>query len=120
MPTFEASSEARIFSEIPDARKLNSCDHKLGDILCIALCTTLCDHTEFTEMEAWGQLNEGWLRSFLELPNGIPSHDTFRRVIGRLEPGLFLDAFIKFPRFGGHRWVRLQREKSNDKEPAHL
>jgi len=92
--TSETHDLVRIFSEIPDARVLNRCKHKLGDILIIALCTTLCGNTEFTEMEGWGQLNEGWLRKFLDLPNGIPSHDVFRKVISSLEPELFLEAFM--------------------------
>ena len=102
-PTPEARDLVRIFSDVPDTRRLGSCLHKLEDILTIAVCTTLCDHTEFTEMEAWGKLNEDWLRKFLDLPNGIPSHDTFRAVFGSLEPDLFLDAFAT--------WVGCVREK---------
>jgi predicted transposase YbfD/YdcC len=78
----------------------------MGDILTIALCTTLCGSTEFTEMEAWGTLNEGWLRKFLELPNGIPSHDTFLAVFSALDPVHFLDAFLL--------WVGGVRERSGE------
>ena len=97
-PTPNARNLAHIFSDIPDTRKLGSCLHKLEDILTIATCTVLCDHSEFTEMETWGELNEHWLRKFLDLPNGIPSHDTFRAVFGNLEPEFFLDAFLLWTR----------------------
>lgn len=103
-PTSDARDIARVFSDVPDTRVLKRCRHKLGDILTIALCTTLCGNTEFTEMEAWGILNESWLRKFLELPNGIPSHDTFLAVFSTLEPELYLDAFLL--------WVNDVREKS--------
>jgi predicted transposase YbfD/YdcC len=92
-----------IFSGVPDHRRAGSVKHKLCDVLTIATCTVLCDHSEFTEMETWGKLNEGWLRKFLELPNGIPSHDTFRAVFGSLDPARFLDAFV--------RWVAGVRAK---------
>lgn len=93
-PTPEARDLVRIFSGVPDPRRAGSVKHKLGDVLTIALCTTLCGRNDFTEMEAWGTLNEGWLRGFLELPHGIPSHDTFRAVFGALDPGRFLEAFM--------------------------
>jgi predicted transposase YbfD/YdcC len=103
-PTHDARDIARIFSEVPDCRVVGRCRHRLGDILTIALCTTLCGSSEFTEMEAWGQLNEPWLRKFLGLPNGIPSHDTFLAVFSALDPAHFLDAFLI--------WVGGVRERS--------
>jgi predicted transposase YbfD/YdcC len=105
-PTPAARDIARIFSEIPDSRVVGRCRHKLGDILTIALCTTLCGSSEFTEMEAWGMLNEGWLCKFLELPNGIPSHDTFLAVFCALDPEDFLDAFLL--------WVGGVRERTGE------
>jgi predicted transposase YbfD/YdcC len=105
-PTPDARDIARIFSEIPDSRVVGRCRHKLGDILTIALCTTLCGSSEFTEMEAWGMLNEGWLRKFLELPNGIPSHDTFLAVFCALDPEDFPDAFLL--------WVGGVRERTGE------
>jgi predicted transposase YbfD/YdcC len=72
--------------EVPDPRLERCRRHKLIDILFIALCAILCGAEGFTEMEEFGKAKEDWLRQFLELPNGIPSHDTFRRVVGRLNP----------------------------------
>ena len=60
--------------------------HKLEDILIIALCTVICGGEEYTEMEEFGIEREPWLRKFLELPNGIPDSDTFRRVLERVDP----------------------------------
>ena len=60
--------------------------HKLEDIIIIGLCTLLCNGEDFTDMEAFGKLREEWLRKFLELPDGIPDSDTFRRVFERINP----------------------------------
>ena len=60
--------------------------HKLEDIVIIGLCTFVCNGEDFEDMEEFGTEREEWLRTFLELPNGIPSSDTFRRVFERLNP----------------------------------
>ena len=54
--------------------------HKLADILIIGLCTVVCNGEDFEDMEEFGKEREEFLRGFLELPNGIPDSDTFRRV----------------------------------------
>jgi len=72
--------------EVPDPRLERCRRHKLIDILFMALCAILWGAEGFTEMEEFGKAKEDWLGQFLELPNGIPSHDTFRRVVGRLNP----------------------------------
>lgn len=60
--------------------------HKLEDIVIIGLCTVICKGEDFADMEEFGTEREEWLRKFLELPNGIPDSDTFRRVFERLNP----------------------------------
>lgn len=84
LPTF-----ADCFADLPDPRNPAQCDHKLLDILFIAVCATICGADGFTEMEEFGLAKETWLRQFLELPSGIPSHDTFNRVLQRLRPKEF-------------------------------
>jgi predicted transposase YbfD/YdcC len=72
------------------------------DILVIALCTLLCGGESFNDMEEFGQAKHDWFKGFLELPNGIPSHDTFNRVFAALDPREFLDCFL--------RWTQALRE----------
>jgi len=74
--------------EIKDPRRVEwgNIRHKLVDMLIIALCTIIIGEDEFEAMEEWALEREDWLRSFLELPNGIPDKDTFRRLFQRLEP----------------------------------
>jgi predicted transposase YbfD/YdcC len=67
-------------------RKWGNLRHKLVDMLVIALCAVIIGEDEFEVMEEWAQAREEWLRSFLELPNGIPDKDTFRRLFARIEP----------------------------------
>jgi len=60
--------------------------HLLGDILTIAVCAVIAGSNTWTDIETFGHKRLDWLRRFLELPNGIPSHDTFERVFDRLQP----------------------------------
>jgi predicted transposase YbfD/YdcC len=65
----------------------------LFDIVVIAVCAAVCGQTAWTEMAFYGQDHAHWLQTFLRLPNGIPSHDTFRYVLTRLDPTAFQRAF---------------------------
>lgn len=67
-------------------RRWGNLRHKLEDILIIGLCTVICCSKDFVDMEDFGIDREEWLREFLELPNGIPDSDTFRRVFERVNP----------------------------------
>jgi predicted transposase YbfD/YdcC len=70
--------------------------HKLGDVLFIAVCATICGANAFTAMEEFARSKIGWLKKFLELPNGIPSHDTFRNVFIALKPEAFTECFMSW------------------------
>lgn len=74
------------FGELPDPRRVHLRQHRLLDILTIAICAVICDCEAWDEVELWGETNEAWLKTFLELPNGVPSHDTFNRVFRLLDP----------------------------------
>lgn len=82
--------------KITDPRREITKRHKLIDILVIAICATICGAEAWTEMEEFGEAKEEWLRTFLELPNGIPSHDTFRRVFMRVKPSEFQRSFLSW------------------------
>ena len=68
------------FGNIEEPRQAWKVEHRLEDILAITVCAVLNHAETFENIEFYGQLKEKWLRQFLALPNGIPSHDTFRRV----------------------------------------
>ncbi len=88
MPTQDVSI-ARYFAGLPDPRVDRTKKHSLGDILVITLCAVICGADSWAEVETFGKAKLAWLRTFLALPNGIPSHDTFHRVFARLDPAAF-------------------------------
>jgi predicted transposase YbfD/YdcC len=73
------------FAELKDPRIAASCDHLLIDIIAIMILAVICGADDWTDVETFGRLRHDWLKTFLTLPNGIPSHDTFRRVFGLLD-----------------------------------
>lgn len=95
MPQYDPSI-ARHFADLPDPRVDRTKKHALGDILVIALCATIAGADSWEEVERFGRAKEAWLRTFLDLPNGIPSHDTFYRVFARLDPGRFAGAVARW------------------------
>jgi predicted transposase YbfD/YdcC len=86
------------FGLIPDPRIDRTKRHKLTDILFIGVCTTICGGEGFTDMADFGMAREEWLRQYLDLPSGIPSHDTFRRVFMILDPEALLECFMDWSR----------------------
>ena len=67
--------------------------HKLIEIIIIAICGDICGADSWVDLEISGKTKEGWLKGFLELPNGIPAHDTFGRVFSILDAQQFRDCF---------------------------
>lgn len=80
-------------SGVPDPRIERHKDHLLSEILAISVLAMLCGAEHFTEFEQFGKAKEEWLRAFLKLPNGIPSHDTFGRVFSLIDPEAFAQRF---------------------------
>src|SRR5215213_2463597 len=84
---------ARYFAELPDPRVNRTRKHRLDDILAVTLCAVICGADSFEEIERFGAAREEWLKGFLALPNGIPSHDTFNRVLAALDRKKFAECF---------------------------
>ncbi len=94
------------FISIQDPRLLAR--HKFSDILVLAICALLCGAENWTDIEDFGQAREEWFSTFLELPNGIPSHDTFNRVFSLLNPRRFEECFL--------RWMQEILQELREKE----
>jgi predicted transposase YbfD/YdcC len=92
-----------ILSSITDPRVDRTRDHELCDILTIGLCSMLCGHSDFTVMAEFAKARKTWFESFLKLPGGIPSHDTFGRVFAAIDPDEFLSAFVRWTRTVRHQ-----------------
>ena len=100
------------FKELKDPRVNRTKKHLLLDIIAIAICAVICGAEGWEEIEDFGKARQEWFSSFLELPNGIPSHNTFSRVFGALKPLVFQEycmKWFKFPRKNAainYSWMR--------------
>lgn len=119
------------FSSIDDPRIDRTKEHLLSDILLIALCAMLCGAEGFVDFQDFGKARIRWLRSFLKLPNGIPSHDTFRRVFAMLDSKQFADCFRNWTQslrtaIGAEivaidgKTLRRSHDRSKSKEAIHM
>ena len=81
------------FSVLPDPRLARGKEHRWSELLFIAICTLLTGGESFYDMEEFVALREEWLCTFLELPGGPPSHDTFNRLFQALDPAAFAETF---------------------------
>jgi len=89
------TSLAEHFGQVKDPRQ-HHVDHLLIEIIIIAICAVICGADGWEEVEAFGHAKEEWFRTFLILPHGIPSHDTFGRVFGLIDPEEFQGAFVSW------------------------
>lgn len=96
VPTSCPTSLIECLYVIKDPRMTRTRRHKLIDILVIGLCSMLTGGEGFNDMELFGKIKLDWLKTFLELPNGIPVHDTFNRVFSAIDPRCFLDCFVQW------------------------
>lgn len=81
------------FSGVPDPRIARSRLHPLESVLVLALCAVIAGADSFVGIERFGRSKEAWLKTFIDLPNGIPSHDTLGRIFAALDPTALAEAF---------------------------
>ena len=86
----------RIFAHVEDPRIERTKRHRLRDILILAICGTICGAEGWVEIEEFGKAKEGFFQELLDLPNGIPSHDTFGRVFSLIDPKQFEASFVQW------------------------
>jgi predicted transposase YbfD/YdcC len=84
------------FSDIEDPRVDRTKEHLLADIIFITIASVICGADSWNDIENYGKAKESWLKQFLKLPNGIPSHDTFNRVYSTLDPKQLEASFINW------------------------
>src|SRR5262249_10473907 len=84
------------FGDVPDPRVVGRCDHLLVEIIMVAVCAVLCGAESWSEVEEFGPSKMAWLKQYLALPAGIPSHDTFGRVFRLLDAQVFQERFIRW------------------------
>src|ERR1700684_39699 len=86
-------SLAHHFAKLADPRLRRRRRHQLLDIIAITICGVICGCKSWGEIAIYGRKKSDWLQTFLELPNGIPSKDTFRRMFARIKPAAFQSCF---------------------------
>jgi predicted transposase YbfD/YdcC len=82
------------FEDLPDPRTGNAKAHIFLEVLIIAICAVICGADGWSDIELFGKNKKAWLKTFLELPKGIPSHDTFGRIFAKIKPEEFQKRFI--------------------------
>lgn len=87
----------------PRRTRYGNVRHKLEDIIIIGLCTLICGGEDFADMEEFGKSRQKYLAKFLELPNGIPDSDTFRRLFERINPSELSSCLVN--------WITVERTK---------
>jgi len=96
MPKKPLGAIEQHFSKVSDPRVDRTKEHKLMDMIVIAICAVICGAEGWTDIENFGNSKLPWLKTFLELTNGIPSHDTFGRVFSMLDAEQFQLAFYEW------------------------
>ena len=119
------------FGNIPDPRVIGRCDYPLIEIIIIAICAVVAGANTWTEIETFGRNKESWLKQFLALENGIPSHDTFGDVFRMIDAEAFQRSFMRwiegvFRMTGGQviaidgKTVRRSHDRTIGKEAIHM
>ena len=94
MPPLTCALVERLETIADPRRQGENLKHRLVDIIILGFCGVLAGCDDFVEMAEWAQFNEVFFRSFLELPPGIPAHDTFTRVFAMLKPATLQEVLL--------------------------
>ena len=124
-------SLVRHLSAVGDPRCQGKIEHRLTDILVIAVCAVIACAESWDDIALYGRSKLAWLRTFLDLPNGIPSHDTFRRVFMLIDPDAFergfaawvgslVDGFEREVIAIDGKTLRRSFDRSRERSPLHL
>src|SRR5213078_5365751 len=96
MEEIELRDLETIFAQVEDPRMERTKLHRLRDIIILAICGVLCGAEGWVEIEEFGNAKKAFFTDLLELPNGIPSHDTFGRVFALIDPKEFEASFLQW------------------------
>ncbi len=128
--SLDPTSLVEHFASLQDPRMLRKNQHNLLDIVVIAICGIICGADDWVSIAEFGRSKEGWFRTFLELPNGIPSHDTFGRVFSLISPTGFQRCFTQWMRslsgvFEGlvaidGKTLRRSHDRSSNRSAIHM
>ena len=91
-------SPIHYFSKLKDPRVDRTKEHLLEDIIFITIAAVICGAETWNDIENYGKLKKEWLGQYLQLPHGIPSHDTFNRFFSSLDPVQLEDSFLEWVR----------------------
>lgn len=130
MNTSLGDSLRQHFEKLDDPRRPNV-RHILSEMITIAICAIICGADSYTQFAEFGKSKQVWFRSFMQLPHGIPSHDTFGRIFSLINPVRFQDLFRQwviqaFPRAKQEviaidgKTLRRSHDRSNGKNPIHM
>ena len=96
MPKVKSTSITEHFASLPDPRVDRTKRHDLTELLVVAICGVICGADDWVSIQQFGEDKLEWFRTFLKLPNGVPSHDTFGRVFAALDPTAFGECFASW------------------------
>jgi predicted transposase YbfD/YdcC len=130
-PSAASLSLVKHFAALEDPRVERTKLHPLVSILVIALCAVICGAESWDDIALFGKAKEAWFKSFLDLPHGIPSHDTFNRVFAALDPQQFAACFVAWMKAVAEilpaqviaidgKTVRRSHDRANGKAAIHL
>ena len=119
-----------VFAQVEDPRLERTKRHRLRDILIIAICGVVCGAEGWVGIEEFGKAKEAWFTELLQLPNGIPSHDTFGRVFALIDPKQFEACFVQWVQGISQRikgviaidgkTLRRSHDETNGKKALHM